>query len=369
MKKIKTIILFLSFALFGIWIFSFAQDYIFFYWNGCFHCDKVESFFKQNKVTEKFDIAFKEIYFNRKNLTDLNFYLDKLKISSDKIWVPFLVINSWVDCSYLNWDQAIIDYFKNKLSQNLSWTCKDTLLTWTNLVNQSSNIWKRLSFFGIMLPAAISDSINPCAFAVMLLLLSTILSKHKSRRKTILSWILFCLAVFLTYLAMWIWLFSALATTTNTLYLKLVVWILWILVWLANVKDYFRYGKFFVMEVPFSRRPKMMSIIEKVSSPLWTFLVWILVSLFLLPCSSGPYFTILWYLSAQTKELHLRGYIYLVVYNLIFTLPMVIITFLVWLGFRSVDQLAKIKHDNTRLIHLIVWILMLWLWIYVLTTI
>ncbi|MFA5747708.1 MAG: cytochrome c biogenesis CcdA family protein [Candidatus Absconditabacterales bacterium] len=369
MKKIKTIILFLSFALFGIGIFSFAQDYIFFYGNGCFHCDKVESFFKQNKVTEKFDIAFKEIYFNRKNLTDLNFYLDKLKISSDKIGVPFLVINSGVDCSYLNGDQAIIDYFKNKLSQNLSGTCKDTLLTGTNLVNQSSNIGKRLSFFGIMLPAAISDSINPCAFAVMLLLLSTILSKHKSRRKTILSGILFCLAVFLTYLAMGIGLFSALATTTNTLYLKLVVGILGILVGLANVKDYFRYGKFFVMEVPFSRRPKMMSIIEKVSSPLGTFLVGILVSLFLLPCSSGPYFTILGYLSAQTKELHLRGYIYLVVYNLIFTLPMVIITFLVGLGFRSVDQLAKIKHDNTRLIHLIVGILMLGLGIYVLTTI
>jgi cytochrome c biogenesis protein CcdA len=53
-----------------------------------------------------------------------------------------------------------------------------------------------------MLPAALSDSINPCAFAVMLLLLSAILSKHKSRRKTLLSGVLFVLAVFISYLAM-----------------------------------------------------------------------------------------------------------------------------------------------------------------------
>ncbi|MEI7563863.1 MAG: hypothetical protein WCJ39_09915 [bacterium] len=60
----------------------------------------------------------------------------------------------------------------------------------------------RLKFFGIMLPAALSDSINPCAFAVMLLLLTTILTKHRSRRKTLRAGVLFALAIFLTYLFM-----------------------------------------------------------------------------------------------------------------------------------------------------------------------
>lgn len=227
---------------------------------------------------------------------------------------------------------------------------------------------KRLSFFWVMLPAAISDSINPCAFAVMLLLLSTILSKHKSRRKTILSGVMFAFAVFVTYLAMGIWIFSALGSLTNTFYLKLVVWILWILVWLANIKDFFRYGKWFVMEVPFSRRPKMDDLIDKVSSPIGAFAAWVVVSLFLLPCSSGPYFTILGYLSAESKGLNLRGYIYLIIYNLIFVLPMLIIAFMVAYGYASVNKLAEAKHKNTRLIHLIVGVLMLGLWIYVLAT-
>ena len=230
------------------------------------------------------------------------------------------------------------------------------------------NLKQRISFFGIMLPAAISDSINPCAFAVMLLLLSTILSRHQSRRKTLLAWALFSLAVFLSYLAMWIWLFSALATANNTFVLKLVVGILWLFVWLANIKDYFRYGKRFVMEVPFGRRPKMQDMIHKISSPRGAFVIGILVSLFLLPCSSGPYFTILWFLSAQSTSLNLRWYIYLIVYNLIFILPMLVIAILVSFGYASVDKLAKIKHEKTKLIHLIVWLLMLGLGVYVLTT-
>ena len=98
----------------------------------------------------------------------------------------------------------------------------------------------------------------------------------------------------------------------------------------------------------------MMGMIENVSSPAGAFLVGILVSLFLLPCSSGPYFTILGYLSSQDKDLHTRGYIYLTFYNLMFVLPMFIVSLLVAYGVRSVDQLAKIKHDNTRRIHLIV---------------
>jgi len=220
-----------------------------------------------------------------------------------------------------------------------------------------------------MMPAALSDSINPCAFAVMLLLLSTILSRHQSRRKTLLSWGMFALAVFVSYFAMWLWLFSALATASNTYVLKLVVGTLWVLVWLANLKDFFRYGKWFVMEVPMRWRPKMQGIIHRASSPLWAFVVWLVVSVFLLPCSSGPYFTILWYLSSQSKELHTRWYIYLLVYNLLFILPMLIIAVLVSFGRASVDKLAKLKHQNTKLIHLIVWLLMLGLGIYVLVTI
>lgn len=388
---------------------SSAQEYILFYGNGCPHCAKVEQYIKDNKIDQKFDIDMKEIYFNRTHLVDLQTYLTKLHLDTHHIWVPFLVINNQNECSYVNGSQPIIDFFQAKLDMivalkdenvqcntvNCAWlSCETQTLPAVspvvqNILNnalplhsgdvsslddQKISTWlsknsSKRGFFVIMLPAALSDSINPCAFAVMLLLLTTILSRHKSRRKTLLAGWLFALAVFISYLAMGLGIFSALASSSNTFVLKLIVWVLGILVWLANIKDFFRYGKWFVMEVPMRWRPKMQDIIHRVSSPLWAFVVWLVVSVFLLPCSSWPYFTILWFLSSQSKELHSRWFFYLVVYNLIFVLPMIIIAVLVWFERASVDKIAKLKHQNTKLIHLIVGLLMLGLWAYVLLTI
>lgn len=165
---------------------SMAQEYILFYGNGCPHCAKVAEYIKDNQLTKKFDLAQKEVFFNKKNLNEFNGYLEKHKLTYDKIGVPFLVITSGADCDYINGDTNIIEYFSGKLAQIAAANCKDTTFS-GNYLSDNLSRGKRLGFFGIMLPAALSDSINPCAFAVMLLLLTTILSKHKSRRKTLLA--------------------------------------------------------------------------------------------------------------------------------------------------------------------------------------
>ncbi|HBB04497.1 TPA: hypothetical protein DCZ39_06495 [Patescibacteria group bacterium] len=165
---------------------SFAQEYILFYGNGCPHCANVEEYIKDNDLTKKFDLVKKEVFFNKTNLIELDGYLEKHKLTYDKIGVPFLIINSGVDCSYVNGDTNIIDYFSGKLAQIATAACKDTALS-GGVQPVEKSLKQRLSFFAIMLPAAISDSINPCAFAVMLLLLSSILSRRQSRRKTLLA--------------------------------------------------------------------------------------------------------------------------------------------------------------------------------------
>lgn len=225
---------------------------------------------------------------------------------------------------------------------------------------------ERLKFFLILVPAAIWDSINPCAFAVMFILLSAILKSQKSRSKVLLSWFLFTLAVFISYLAMWLWLYSSLSSLENMFYLQLVAWILWIVIWLANMKDYFWYWKYFKMEVPDSWRPKMFSILKKVVSPIWAFFVWFLISLFLLPCTSWPYIMVLSYLAAESATISTWGYIYIFIYNLIFIIPMIVIALLIWFGFKNVWELKEYKELNVEKMHLITWIIMILLWIYIL---
>lgn len=374
MKKI--FLLFTS--LFAIFWVSFAQEYIFFYWNWCTHCAKVEQFFKDENIEKKYDLEMKEIYFNRDNLKEFQDYIEKLWIDSSKAGVPFLVIENENECDYVAWDKKIISFFQEKLdAESENFECNQENCPDLNCseINSGDVQWtveqdedNHRSFFGVMVPAALADSINPCAFAVILLLLSSILIETKDKKKAILAGFLFALAVFLSYLAMGLWLFSALATATNTVIIKWIVWILGIIVWLANLKDFFWYGEWFRMEVPLARRPKLHKVIKRATSPIWAFVVWFLVSLFLLPCTSGPYITILGYLASENSAVNTRWLIYLIIYNLIFILPMIWITLIVWLWVKSAEELAAFRHKNIKLIHLIVWLLMLGLWIYVLVT-
>ncbi len=233
-------------------------------------------------------------------------------------------------------------------------------------IESTISISERIKFFLILVPAALWDSINPCAFAVMFILLSSILKTQKSRKKVLLAWFLFIFAVFISYMAMWIWLYNALATTNSIFYLKLFVWILWVLIWLANLKDYFWYWKYFKMEVPDKWRPKMKSFLRKVVSPLWAFVIWFLISLFLLPCTSWPYLMVLGYLASESSVLNIWWYIYITIYNIIFIIPMVIISILVAFWFKNISELKEYKAINVERMHLITWVIMLLIWLYIL---
>jgi glutaredoxin-related protein len=120
---------------------SYAQEYILFYGNGCPHCAKVEQYFKDNKITKKFDIVQKEVFYNATNLKELNGYLAKHDLTYDKIGVPFLIITSGQDCNYINGDQNIIDYFSGQLAQKASAKCADTTFSGNYLSNNLS--WQK----------------------------------------------------------------------------------------------------------------------------------------------------------------------------------------------------------------------------------
>jgi cytochrome c biogenesis protein CcdA len=213
----------------------------------------------------------------------------------------------------------------------------------------------KLSILAVV-SAAIVDAINPCAFAVLIILLGTILS-IKSRKKAIYSGIAFSVAIFLSYLLMGIGIYSAVRATGITHAFYAVVAILAIFLGLFNLKDYLWYGKWFIMEVPLRWRPKMKSLLRKVTSIPGAFLIGIIVSLFLLPCTSGPYIVILGLL-AKTST---RNYAFslLLLYNLIFVLPMLIITFAVSFGLTTTEKAEQWRTKNLKRLHLIAGIIIL----------
>lgn len=364
MKKIFLLVV----AFFGLFGWSWANDnYLYFYGNTCAHCQKVEKYFEGNQIEKEYRITKYEVFENNENRELLGSYLEKLNLGRDQVWTPFMVIESGSQLNSLMGDVDIIAYFSalqkwEKLDID-SYLTGATAQTAIDLDKEA--VQNPVKFLWIMVPMAAADSINPCAFAVMLLLLSTIFSKSKSKKKTIAAGLLFSLAIFLSYLLIGMGFYKVLGYTEVTTAFKRVVGIVGLLIAGANIKDYFWYGEWFLMEVPMAWRPKMMKIIQSAVSPMGAFVIGVLVSLFLLPCSSGPYFVVLGLLKSENVSIAGLGIWYLVLYNLIFILPMLIITLLVGTGQSSVEKIAKMKNKNTKLMHLIMGVMMLLLSIYV----
>ena len=198
--------------------------------------------------------------------------------------------------------------------------------------------------------AAVVDAINPCAFAVLILLTTTILATNK-KKKALHAGIAFTGAIYISYFFMGIGLFRAIQASGLTRTFYLIVTALAFIVGILNIKDYFWYGKGFLMEVPLAWRPRMKKLISSVVSVPGAIVVGLVVSLFLLPCTSGPYIVILGLLAKNVSRT--TGIWYLLLYNLIFVTPMLIITWIVYKGVSTTEKLERIRQSKLRILHLI----------------
>lgn len=208
---------------------------------------------------------------------------------------------------------------------------------------------------------------------MLLLLLTTVASVSGSRKTTLLSGISFALAVFLSYFTIGILLTFGIDSITNitnssTSGLYFAAGLLSIVLGILNLKDWVSHGMGgFSMEVPTSWRPKMQ---EKLTNQLWSrrrtpvgaFIAGLFVSLFLLPCTTGPYFVAGSLLSGKSLPATIS---YLGLYNLVFILPMITLTLLVYSGFVSSSYINEWRENNSDLLHLISGILLIGIGVFI----
>jgi len=209
---------------------------------------------------------------------------------------------------------------------------------------------------------ALADSVNPCEIAVLAMVLMTILIQNPEKRKRVLSaGLSFSLAVYIGYTFYALILYqifhsAAAFFAENSQTFKIAFSFLAIIIGTLNIKDFFFYKKgSFATEMPIWMRPKVKKIIDKITSPLGAFLIGFFVTLFLLPCTAGPLILATGRLSDLTI---LSAIPWLLYYNLIFILPMIAITLIVFVGFKEVDEIAGWKERNIKKLHLISGILL-----------
>jgi cytochrome c biogenesis protein CcdA/glutaredoxin len=340
-------------------------DIVFFYGQGCPHCAREEVFLED--MQEKYSLLkvhHYEVYSDKENRELMMQMADAY--GKDIEGVPTTFINGKM---IVGFSDAIGRSIEHEVRHCVEFGCSNPLEKLETGVDDTVMIEGDMSpsedpgktgamdklTIGAVIAAAAVDAINPCAFAVLIILLTTILAAG-SKRKVLGAGLAFTLSIFLAYFLMGLGLFSAIQAAGLTRGFYAVVATLALLVGLFNLKDYLWYGKWFIMEVPRSWRPRMKAVIKGVTSIPGAFLVGFVISLFLLPCTSGPYIVILGLL-AQTAT---RGYamLLLLLYNFIFVLPMLVITFAIYFGFTTTAKAEEWRTRKLRVLHLIAGVIM-----------
>jgi len=198
-------------------------------------------------------------------------------------------------------------------------------------INECIKKENMMPYFASALPliviSGLIDGINPCAFAVLLFFVSFLLvttrsfSWKKARQKILLVGSFFIVGVYLAYLMIGLAIIRTFSVVGFThIFGKIGAFIV-IILGIINIKDYFHHGKPF-LSISSSRWVAIRKYLRICTFPS-AFIAGFLTSLSEFPCTGGIYVAILGMLAFRST--FMEGFIYLIIYNLAFIFPLIII--------------------------------------------
>ena len=170
--------------------------------------------------------------------------------------------------------------------------------------------------------SALIDSINPCAFSILLLTIAFLFSIGKLRSGILKIGSVYILGIFLAYLLIGLGLLQTLHIFSTPHFMAKLGAGLLIALGFINVISEFFPAFPIKLRIPHAAHRKMAELMEKASLPT-AFLLGGLVGLCEFPCTGGPYLMVLGLLHDQAT--YLKGVGYLLLYNVIFILPLAVI--------------------------------------------
>ncbi|MBN1923348.1 MAG: cytochrome c biogenesis protein CcdA [Nanoarchaeota archaeon] len=341
---------------------GFCAETCFYYFHGigCPHCTRADPFIEELKQREGVIVGDFEVYQNRSNAELLIQYFDAFNVAQNHRGVPIVFING----AYLVGDESIINNLEqiiNSYPEGISCPSLNNESA-IGLSSASSGLSEHeLTSVSLatIISAGLADSINPCAIAVLLIMLGSLLTLVKDRKKAFFSGLAFITSIYIVYFLFGLGLFSAIQTTGLSSWVYRIIGIFAIIIGLFNIKDYFWYGAGgFVMEIPLSWRPALKKLLKSITSPIGAFFMGFIVCFFELPCTGGPYFFVIGLLAE--KATRAAAIPVLLLYNIFFVTPLIIINLLFYYyGNKTLTKADAWKEKNLKRIHLITGIVMI----------
>ena len=174
----------------------------------------------------------------------------------------------------------------------------------------------------LVVAAALIDSINPCAFSILLVTIAFLLSIGKLRSSVLQIGSSYIFGIFVVYLLIGLGLLQTLHVFDTPHFMARVGAALLVLLGVISVANEFVPAFPIKLSIPHAAHHRIAALMEQASVPT-AFLLGGLVGLCEFPCTGGPYLMVLGLLHDQVT--YYTGVAYLILYNAIFILPLALI--------------------------------------------
>jgi len=320
----------------------------FFWGEGCTHCAKAKPFIaKLQQNHPGLQVRNYEVFSDRKNI-DILMAMAKER-GFEPTGVPVIIIGDKVIAGFSD-DKA--KAIERQVSAELA--ARETTAPPATAPSAGETITipgictvdpAALSLPLFTLVIALLDSFNPCAFFVLLFLMSLLVHAHSRNRMALVggTFVFFSGFVYFLFMAAWLNLFllagTLAAVTTAAGIIALVVAVI-------NIKDFFFFEKGVSLVIPEEKKPKlferMRHLVHAGSLPSMlggTVVLAVAANSYELLCTAG-------FPMVYTRLLTLRAlpsseyYLYLAFYNLIYVIPLAVIVgiFTATLGNRKLTE-------------------------------
>lgn len=227
------------------------------------------------------------------------------------------------------------------------------------------SIIDRFKSFGVLTVAfaGLVDGLNPCAFATLVFFVSYLALSGRKGRDVLAVGVAFTLGVFLAYLAVGLGFYEVLDLLDDLL-TALGRWVYGLTALLCAVLAVFSFLDFLKarqgeigdmsLNLPHSLRMRINAVIRRgrKSQPFvaGAFFTGVVVSFLELACTGQVYLPTIIFVVSQ-PELRVRAFIFLLLYNLLFILPLVVVFILAYYGTGS-KQLTRFLQERAATVKL-----------------
>jgi cytochrome c biogenesis protein CcdA/glutaredoxin len=369
---------------------------IYFYADDCPNCQKIKPFIEQIKEKYKDRIDFLEHNVKEKEECRQLFYhfIEAYGLPSDKLKVPLIFAGNdyllGVKDIEANLEAKIDEKIAKK--EGLKFDCHEFLKDWEknggNISNGDSggascgiiqiddscaiigpngdNSGKKTKAIsiGLIISTAAIDSINPCAIAVLLFLIAVLISLKATKKRIIAIGLVYISGVFISYYLAGVGLLKAISHFDIATQINLFAAAIVIIAAFISIKEGLYPDSKQILVIPEKTKKIFINLMQKGTFPA-VFIAGVLVSAFELPCTGQVYLGILSLMSQENMKA--QAYAYLLIYNFIFVLPLIIILLAAAWGL-DIEKLKNLRKDTRKIIKVLIGAIMFILGVWLIYT-